>query len=100
VDPNAADRVSSPYSGTVASLAANKLSVRAEKTKSRLSAVPTRRSISFTIPESVTITRNGQPCTVKDIKPGDSVSVSFDCKKGSSIRKVTAVEVGSASSGQ
>ncbi len=59
MDPNVADRVSSPYSGTVASLAANKLSVRAGKTKSRLSAVPTRRSISFTIPESVTITRNG-----------------------------------------
>jgi hypothetical protein len=42
--------------------------------------------------------RNGQSCAVKDLQKGDSISVSFANKKGSSIRRVTEVEVGKSGS--
>lgn len=92
--------MSSPYAGTVVSLTANTLGVKSEAAKSKRSSSKARRSLSFTVTDGAKVTRNGQSAALKDIKPGDSVSVTFDCKKGSSSRKVTGVTATSGSSGQ
>jgi hypothetical protein len=84
----------------VVSLAANKLGVKAEAGKSGRSTRIARRSLTFTVTDGAKITRNGQPAALKDIKPGDSVAVSFDCKKGCASRKVKEVTVTAGSSAQ
>jgi len=56
------------------------------------------RTVNFTIPTEVKLMRNGQQCAVKDLQKGDQISVSFGSKRGSSIRRVTEVEVGKSGS--
>ncbi|MCX7827031.1 MAG: hypothetical protein N2689_15995 [Verrucomicrobiae bacterium] len=74
-------------------MTANSVSVKGVvKGQSRL------RTVNFTIPTDVKIVRNGQPCAMKDIQKGDSVSVSFVCKPGSSLRRVSEIEVGKSGS--
>jgi hypothetical protein len=81
-------------------LAANKLGVKAETGKPGRLSKTARRSLTFTVTDGAKITRNGQPAALKDIKPGDSVAVSFACKKGSASRKVTEVTVTAGSFAQ
>ena len=58
----------------------------------------TKRVASFVIPTDAQIVRNGQPGAVKDIQKGDSISVTFSTKRGSTNRHVTQVEVGKSGS--
>jgi hypothetical protein len=75
----------------VVSLAANTVTVKSVAKKSK-------RIANFVIPSDVKILRNGQPGAVKDIQKGDSISVTFSTKKGSTNRRVTQVDIGGSAS--
>jgi hypothetical protein len=77
----------------VASLAANSVSVKNENTQGGKG----RRLVSFTIRSDTKITRGGQQCALADIKPGEPIAVEFSSKPGSSLRRVTEIQVGQSS---
>jgi len=84
--------ISSPFRGEVVSLTANTVSVKGTGKTARL------RTVNFPISSEMKIVRNGQPCAVKDIQKGDSISVSFSTKPGCSVRRVTEVKIGKSGS--
>lgn len=110
IDPNAVDKVPSPFHGTVANVTATTLTVKGDvKVKSNQPANGEPRStsgaraketavahtINFFIKPDTKVTRDGKAGQLKDIHQGDTVAVTFTTKDGSSLKHVTEVAVGS-----
>ena len=111
VDPNAVDKVPSPFHGTVAGVSATTVTVKGEVKgkgtqppsgeprtapgeKPKEISVP--HTVTFFIKPDIKVTRDGKASQLKDVHPGDSVSVTFTTKEGSSVKHVTEVAVGTA----
>ncbi|MCX6899674.1 MAG: hypothetical protein NT105_13375 [Verrucomicrobia bacterium] len=80
--------ISSPVRGEVVSLTTNTLSVKQAGAGAFIAV-----TIDFTIPAEAKVVRDGKPCSVKDIKKGDSVAVAFSSKSDGMGICVTQVEV-------
>lgn len=97
-DPNAIEKIASPFNGIVTNVAGSTLSVRGEPTfqgkPPREGSVSKSRTLHFAIKGDVKIMRDGKPATLADIKENDPISVKFTAKEGSSIRQVTEVLAG------
>ena len=91
MDPNAVGRISSPFQGEVVSVTANSVSVKSSKGGTGKS---NGRTVSFAIKPEAKILRDGKTCDLKELKKGDTVSVTFNAKAGSSQHRVTQVSVG------
>jgi hypothetical protein len=91
VDPNAVGRIRSPFQGEVVSVTANSVSV---KSTQGTAAKRSGRTVSFTIKPEARIVRDGKACALTDLKKGETVSVDFTSKPGSSLHRVTQVSAG------
>ena len=91
MDPNAVGRISSPFQGVVVSLTANSVSVKSSKAAAGRSS---GRTVNFAIKPEAKVLRDGKTCELKDLQKGDTVSVTFNSKPGSSLHRVTQVSVG------
>lgn len=109
VDPNAVDKIPSPFHGTVVNVTATTITVRGDvKTKTSQPAngeprqagsnksrdASVTHTINFSIKPDVTIKRDGKPSQLKDIHKDDTVTVTFTSKEGSSVKHVIEVAVG------
>ena len=98
-DPNAIEKIASPFTGIVVNIAGSTLSVRGEPQfqgkAPKESAASKTRTLHFAIKGDVKIMRDGKPATLADIKENDPAVVTFTAKAGSSIRQVTEVQAGS-----
>jgi len=91
VDPNAVGRIRSPFQGEVVSVTATSVSVKSSKgTAGRSSS----RTVNFAIKPEAKVLRDGKVCELKDLQKGDTVSVTFNSKPGSSLHRVTQVSAG------
>ena len=84
-------RIRSPFQGEVVSVTANNVSVKSSKGTSGRSS---GRTVSFAIKPDARVLRDGKTCELKDLQKGDTVSVTFSTKPGSSLHRVTQVSVG------
>jgi hypothetical protein len=91
VDPNAVGRIRSPFQGEVVSVTANSVSVKSAKGTSGKSS---GRTVSFTIKPEAKIIRDGKACELKDLQKGETISVTFTAKPGSSLNRVTQILAG------
>lgn len=67
------------------------VSVRSAKGTSGKSS---SRTVSFTIKPEVRIVRDGKACELKDLQKGETISVTFTAKPGSSLNRVTQISAG------
>lgn len=72
-------------------MTANTVSVRSAKGTSGKSS---SRTVSFTIKPEARIVRDGKTCEMKDLQKGETISVTFTAKPGSSLNRVTQISVG------
>ncbi|MBI5397518.1 MAG: hypothetical protein HZA91_19650 [Verrucomicrobia bacterium] len=97
-DPNAIEKIASPFTGTVVNIAGSTISVRGEpQLQGKVPKGDTSsktRTLHFTIKPDVKILRDGKPATFADIKENDPIAVSFTAKEGSSIRHATEIQAG------
>lgn len=97
-DPNALEKIASPFNGIVVHVTGGTISVRGEPQYlgkgPKESERSSHRTLHFTIKPDVKITYAGKPATLADIKENDTISVKFIVKEGSSLRQVTEVLVG------
>jgi hypothetical protein len=112
-DPNAVDKVPSPFRGAVVSANATTLVVKGDvKVKGwqpgsgdprpasgeQVKDTSVSHTISFAVKPDTKITRDGKAAQLKDVHVGDTVSVTFTVKEGSSLKHVTEVAVSSVGS--
>lgn len=110
VDPNAVDKVPSPFRGSVVVSTATTLTVKGDvKTKSRQPAngeprpeagqqpkeTSVARTASFFVKPDTKVTKDGKAAQLKDLHPGDMVQVTFSVKEGTSLRHVSEVAISS-----
>lgn len=102
-DPNAMDKIVSPFTGQIVNIAGNTMSVRGTPTVEKKPAgqdtneskkKDNRRTLHFVIKSDTKLLKNGQPARISDIHENDAVQVSFTAKEGSSMRHVTEIQVG------
>jgi hypothetical protein len=98
-DPNALDKIASPFNGIVVHVAGSTISVRGEPQYlgkgPKANEKSSTRTLHFVIKPDVRIVYAGKPATLADVKENDPISVKFIAKEGSSLRQVTEVLVGS-----
>lgn len=114
VDPNA-DHIPSPFRGAVVSANATSLVVKGDvKTRGWQSAngeprpapgqqaggpqakeTSVSHTVTFVVKPDIKVTRDGKAAQLKDIHPGDAVSVTFSVKEGSSLKHVSEVAISS-----
>ena len=96
-NPNAVEQLPNPFIGTVVSTTANSVIVKGDipqDSKNPNASKSSAKRINFIIRTDSKLTREGQPAKLVDIKKDEPIAVSFTCKEGSSLRKVTDVVVG------
>jgi hypothetical protein len=91
VDPNAVGRIRSPFQGEVVSVTANSVSVKSSK---GIAGRTSGRTVCFAIKPEAKVLRDGKVCELKELQKGDTVSVTFNTKPGSSLPRVSQVSVG------
>lgn len=101
-DPNAMDKVASPFTGEIVNMAGNTLSVRGVPTLEKPprdneadgKKKDNKRTIHFTLKADTKLLKDGKPARMSDLRERDTVQVSFTSKEGSSLRRVTEVQAG------
>lgn len=101
-DPNAMDRIVSPFTGEIVNMAGNTISVRGVPTlekplrdsEGESRKKDAKRTLHFTLKPDTKLLKDGKPARMSDLRERDTVQVSFTCKEGSSLRRVTEIQVG------
>ena len=101
-DPNAMDKFVSPFTGEIVNMAGNTISVRGVPTlekppgdsENQLGKKDAKRTLHFAIKPDTKLLKNGQPAKITDLHERDTVQVGFTTKEGSSVRRVTEIQVG------
>jgi hypothetical protein len=101
-DPNAMDKFVSPFIGEIVNMAGNTISVRGVPTlekppadsENQLGKQDAKRTLHFLIKPDTKLLKNGQPAKIADLHERDTVQVSFTSKEGSSLRRVTEIQMG------
>lgn len=109
-DPNAVDKVPSPFRGAVVVATATTLTVKGDvKTKGwqpgngeprppagqQPKETSVSHTVSFFVKPDTKVSRDGKAALLKDLHTGDMVSVTFSIKEGSSLKHVTEIAISS-----
>ncbi|MBI5685030.1 MAG: hypothetical protein HZC54_08105 [Verrucomicrobia bacterium] len=101
-------KVESPFKGVVSTITPTSLSAKGEvqlanppKDGSGGKSKPNIQTVRFSI-KGAKMTRNGQPCELKDVQKGDSVNVEFTSKADSEKRVASKLDfsTGGADAGE
>ncbi len=112
VDPNA-EHIPSPFRGAVVSANATSLVVKGEvKTRGwqpasgeprpapgqqaagqQAKETSVSHTVTFVVKPDIKVTKDGKAAQLKDLHPGDAVSVNFSVKEGSSLKHVSEVAI-------
>ncbi len=101
-DPNATDKIVSPFTGEIVNVAGNTISVRGVPTlekspredESQGKKKDAKRTVHFIVKPDTKLLKDGKPSRMSDLRERDTVQISFTSKEGSSLRRVTEVQVG------
>jgi len=101
-DPNAMDKVISPFTGEIVNIAGNTLSIRGVPTLERPPhdianegrQKDSKRTLHFTLRPDTKLLKDGKPARLSDFREHDTVQVSFTTKEGSALRRVVEIQAG------